>query len=137
MLMYNKKQHFSWLCRLLSRHAITCYRLTRYGVFSGYDGYRADMRNTNSINVLWQIRSSDYPADMRNSSVFRDLWLSRFFLTGRGVRAPAQLVHRLAWSHENRLQVLTIMTRVMIAHLSVLRLCVHARFPSLAAAVAG
>jgi hypothetical protein len=51
----------------------------RYGDFSGYAGYSADMRNTNATIVLWLMRSSDYTADMRNSNDHIDLWLRRIF----------------------------------------------------------
>ena len=51
----------------------------RYGVFSDYDDYSADTRNTNPGIVLWRIRSSDYAADTRNSNAVKTCGRDGFF----------------------------------------------------------
>jgi hypothetical protein len=44
-----------------------------YGIFSGPDDYRADMRNLNYSNDLSSIQNVDYPADMRKCNENNDL----------------------------------------------------------------
>jgi hypothetical protein len=89
ILMDNEIRHFSGICRLSGRHAITSSQLMRYGVFPGYDGCPTDMRNTNSSIMLRPFYISGCRADMRNSNIHKDLWLKGISL--RADRACARL----------------------------------------------
>ena len=92
IFIYNELRCFFRLCRLSHRHAITLWRVMRYGVFSGPDGYPTDMRNTNRRFDLWQIPSSDYPADMRKSIRDKEIWPSARFPMRGGACARSLVV---------------------------------------------
>ena len=67
LLLFNEICRNFRIFRMLSRHSITSFHLTRYVKLSGYSGYSAVMHNTKSSIMLWQMRSSDYAAVMRKS----------------------------------------------------------------------
>ena len=60
----------------------------RYAIFSEFDDCPTDMRNTNSGNVLRQMRRSGCRADMRKVNVYNGLRQTPVVATrGGGVRA--------------------------------------------------
>ena len=84
ILISNKIRHFSWLCRLSGRHAVTSCHPKRYVVFYGYVDYPADTRKTNNSIDLWQIQFSDCRADTRKLNSHNDLRQSSILARGGG-----------------------------------------------------
>jgi hypothetical protein len=81
-------RHFFRIRRLSCRHAITLYYIKRYVIFSEFDDYPTDMRNTNSGNMLRQMRRSGCRADMRKMNVYNGLRQTPIVATRTGgVRA--------------------------------------------------